>query len=120
MSECGCGTLDGSEEATGPTCYCSVEHVIDVMSKKHALSIFSLVASRGPMRHSEIADSLDVRSSSVLADRLHELTEIGLLDRTSYDEVPPHVEYSLTPDGREFERNLRPLLEWSQNEAHPE
>lgn len=119
MSECGCGCLD-RDETTGPTCYCSVEEVLDVMSKKHALSIFSLVAARGPMRHSEIADSLDVRSSSVLADRLHELTDIGLLDRTSYDEVPPHVEYSLTPAGREFERTLRPLLEWSQTERESE
>jgi DNA-binding HxlR family transcriptional regulator len=48
----------------------------------------------------------------VLSARLRELSEIGLLDRTSYDTVPPRVEYSLTADGREFVRRLRPLLEW--------
>jgi DNA-binding HxlR family transcriptional regulator len=37
----------------------------------------------------------------------------GLIERQSFDEIPPRVEYLLTPDGEELERRLKPLLEWA-------
>jgi DNA-binding HxlR family transcriptional regulator len=113
-NECGCCT-SGVSTAT-PTCYCPVGELLDIASREHALAIISLLANDSPKRHSEIADALDVNSSSVLANRLSELTEAGLLHRRSYDRVPPHVEYSLTASGRTFEQRLRPLLEWATSE----
>lgn len=113
QNRCGCSAPDESASATTErTCYCPVDELLDVVSREYALGIIGLLANSDPRRHSEIAAALDVNSSSVLADRLNELTELGLLERTSYDQVPPHVEYSLTDDGREFERRLRPLLQW--------
>ncbi len=114
QDRCGCCPPEASPSATAhPTCYCPVDELLDILSREHALAIIGLLANDAPRRHSEIADTLDVSSSSVLAARLSELTEAGLLERTSYDQVPPHVEYSLTADGRAFERRLRPLLEWA-------
>jgi DNA-binding HxlR family transcriptional regulator len=113
-NECGCCTAEVSTAT--PTCYCPVDELLEIASREHALAIVGLLADDGPKRHSEIADALDVNSSSVLANRLRELTEAGLLLRRSYDRVPPHVEYSLTTSGREFERRLRPLLEWVTSE----
>jgi DNA-binding HxlR family transcriptional regulator len=110
-SACGCCSPDGPTET--PTCYCPVDELLDVVSREHALEIVGLLANDGPRRHSEIADALDVSSSSVLANRLRELTELGVLERRSYDRVPPRVEYSLTDSGRAFERRLQPLLEWA-------
>lgn len=120
--QCGCcSTDDPGRRAPEAVCYCPVDELIDVVGKKHALAIISLLTSEGSKRHSEIAERLDVSSSSTLADRLSELTNAGLIERTSHDEVPPHVEYSLTPAGREFERRLRPLLEWTiQNSRETE
>jgi DNA-binding HxlR family transcriptional regulator len=110
---CGCrSTGTPSADGAGTTCLCPVDDLLDVVSREYALAIVGLLANDGPRRHSEIADALAVSSSSVLSARLRELSEIGLLDRTSYDTVPPRVEYSLTADGREFVRRLRPLLEW--------
>lgn len=111
---CGCCPPDASTSTTTqPTCYCPVDDLLDMMAKEYALAIIGLLADDSPKRHSEIAKTLDVNSSSALADRLNTLTEAGLLERTSYDEVPPHVEYSLSARGREFERRLRPLLQWA-------
>jgi DNA-binding HxlR family transcriptional regulator len=113
QNRCGCCTTgDSPATVSEPTCYCPVDELLEVVSKKYALSIVGLLANSGPRRHSEIAAELDVTSSSVLTDRLQELTAAGLVERTSYDQVPPHVEYSLSPGGREFERRLRPLLQW--------
>ncbi|WP_334541256.1 winged helix-turn-helix transcriptional regulator [Streptomyces sp. B21-079] len=36
----------------------------------------------------------------------------GLVERTSYPEVPPRVEYSLTPLGRDLAEHLLPLTRW--------
>ncbi len=112
QNRCGCCATNEPATVTEPTCYCPVDELLEVVTKKYALAIISLLANSGPRRHSEIAAELDVTSSSVLTDRLRELTAAGLVERTSYDQVPPHVEYSLSPDGREFERRLRPLLQW--------
>lgn len=112
-SQCGCCTAeDPSPGTAGPVCYCPVDDLLDVVGKEYALAILSLLTNDGSKRHSEIAETLDVSSSSTLTDRLQELADAGLIERTSHDQVPPHVEYSLTPAGREFVRRLRPLLEW--------
>ncbi|OYR45854.1 helix-turn-helix domain-containing protein [Halorubrum sp. Ea8] len=118
MAENGCGCCTPNV-STGMTCYCPIDELLDVASRKHALAIIGLLANDGAKRHSEIADVLDVNSSSVLANRLRELTEVGLLQRRSYDRVPPHVEYSLTADGQAFEQRLRPLLEWATSDGVP-
>uniref|UniRef100_UPI0013D950BF winged helix-turn-helix transcriptional regulator n=2 Tax=Pseudomonadota TaxID=1224 RepID=UPI0013D950BF len=36
----------------------------------------------------------------------------GLVDRVAYPVVPPHVEYSLTPMGREAAAHVRGLADW--------
>lgn len=115
---CGCRAAEGSASTTTrSTCYCPVDDVLDMVAKEYAIEIIGLLADDGPKRHSEIATTLDVNSSSALADRLRTLTDAGILERTSHGGVPPHVEYSLSPRGREFERRLRPLLQWAIRNA---
>lgn len=53
----------------------------------------------GPRRFTELERSGEGISPSMLAQRLRDLEERGLLTRTSYPEIPPHVEYELTPKG---------------------
>lgn len=95
------------------TCYCPVEGVISVVSKGYAMQIIGLLGARGPMRFGDLEDALDIKSTSTFSKNLSELAEADLINRKSYDEVPPHVEYSLTPEGRELKEHLQPLLEWA-------
>lgn len=99
------------------TCYCPIDGVIDAIGKRYAMQIVALLGARGPTRYGELEAALGVTSSSTLADRLEELTAEGLIERRSFDEVPPRVEYSLTPRGRELEERLQPLLEWAGGSA---
>lgn len=111
--EC-CSTPDDTQAATeAHVCYCPVDDVIDTIGKKHALQIVAILGARGPTRYSELSDALGATSSSLVAKRLEELTEADLVERRSFDEVPPRVEYSLTAHGRELERRLQPLLDWA-------
>lgn len=98
------------------TCYCPVDGVIETIGKKYALQIIGLLGVNGPMRYSNLEEVLAVTSSSLLSTRLEELAEEGLIERRSFDEIPPRVEYSLTPRGRELESRIQPLLEWAANE----
>jgi DNA-binding HxlR family transcriptional regulator len=47
-----------------------------------------------------------------LAIRLKELQKIGVLERKSYNETPPRVEYNLTDRGQELVESIVNLLQW--------
>lgn len=56
----------------------------------------------GTKRHTEIAKSLPGINPKTLTDRLRELESSGVVRRKMYEEIPPRVEYSITPRGREL------------------
>lgn len=97
-------------------CYCPVDGIIETISKKYALQIIGLLGAHGPMRYGDLEERLEATSTSLLSARLDELTGEGLIERRSFDEIPPRVEYSLTPRGRELETRIQPLLEWAAAE----
>lgn len=57
---------------------------------------------RGVTRPGEMVRSTPGLSKKVLNERLSKLQRFGILDRTSFPEIPPRVEYSLTDFGKEF------------------
>ena len=57
---------------------------------------------------------LDGITQSTLTKQLRELEEDGFLHREVYGEVPPRVEYTLTPLGESFAPLLHTMLEWSR------
>jgi DNA-binding HxlR family transcriptional regulator len=96
------------------TCYCRLDGVMDVLSKKYAMQVLCVVAATDPTRFGELEEFLSEASTSTLSARLDELVAENLLNRTQYDEIPPRVEYELTDDGRELATRLRPVLEWAE------
>lgn len=52
-------------------------------------------------------------TDAVLAATLKDLIEDGIIDRKSYDEIPPRVEYSLTEKGKSVVPILQGICEWS-------
>lgn len=113
---CSTETADAPAVGDGHVCYCPVDGVIETIGKKHALQIVGILGSKGPTRYGELEELLGVTSTSLLSTRLDELADEGLIERRSFDEVPPRVEYSLTPRGRELETRIQPLLEWAATE----
>lgn len=53
-------------------------------------------------------------TEKVLTDHLRELELDGIVHREVYDEVPPRVEYSLTPLGASLNEALSPLGAWGR------
>ncbi|MBP1985779.1 winged helix-turn-helix transcriptional regulator [Halolamina salifodinae] len=94
-----------------PECYCRLEGVIDLLSRKYAMQIVCVVDHLGTARYGELESAFggDV-SSSTLSARLDDLVSADLLEREQYDEIPPRVEYTLTGDGESLAERLEPLL----------
>jgi DNA-binding HxlR family transcriptional regulator len=69
----------------------------------------------GTKRFSELRARIDGISEKMLAQRLRELERDGLLVRRQYPHVPPRVEYTLTPAGREVAQRLSGLIGWLED-----
>lgn len=90
---------------------CGMAVAIDVVGGKWKLHLMWVLAE-GPQRFGRIRQMLDGVSEKVLAENLRRLEAAGIVHRELYPEVPPRVEYSLTPLGRDLNEALAPLEEW--------
>ena len=82
---------------------CPSRRVLAVLAEKWTLLVVSQLAN-GPMRTAEIRRAVDGVSEKMLIQTLRKLEAFGLVIRRSYPEVPPRVEYRLTPLGRSLAR----------------
>jgi len=79
-------------------------------SKWTALILRDLVG--GPKRFSQLEKSVGDINPRTLSARLDDLESHGIITKTSFDEVPPRIEYTLTPKGQDLVPVLRQMAEW--------
>ena len=82
---------------------CPSRRVLAVLAEKWSLLVLAQLAG-GPMRTAEIRRRVDGVSEKMLIQTLRKLERYALVSRKSYPEVPPRVEYRLTPLGRSLAR----------------
>ena len=75
---------------------------------KWSLTVYQLL-EKGINRPGKMVRSVDGLTTKVLNDCLKKNTEFGILERVAYPEVPPRVEYKVTPFGTKFLRILSEL-----------
>jgi DNA-binding HxlR family transcriptional regulator len=84
-----------------------------IITKRGTLEILiPLCCTAEPVRYKQFRQALKEISSKTLAIRLKELEKSGVLDRLSYNEIPPRVEYKLTSKGQELVESMIDLLQW--------
>ena len=67
----------------------------------------------GPQRFGALATRVGGISQKMLTQTLRSLERDGFVTRTVFAEIPPRVEYELTPLGRSLQVPLRALEEWA-------
>lgn len=72
-----------------------------------------VLSAREKLRYIEIRREMYNITDAVLAATLKDLTEDGIVDRKSYDEIPPKVEYSLTKKEKSVVPILQSICQWS-------
>src|SRR5580700_7634517 len=66
----------------------------------------------GPKRYGQLKRLIPDVSDKVLIQQLKDLEADRVLARTDYKEVPPRVDYALTPLGRSLAEKIVPLCTW--------
>jgi len=75
---------------------------------KWSLTVYQLL-SHGVNRPGKMVKSVDGLTTKVLNTCLRKNLEFGILERISYNEIPPRVEYKVTPFGFKFMEILKSL-----------
>jgi len=86
--------------------------VVDLVASKWSVDVLYLLAS-GTRRYSEVFYEVGEISKKTLTQTLRALERDGLIARRVYAEVPPKVEYSLTPLGWSLTGPLMAMYEWA-------
>ncbi len=90
---------------------CGLDATLRIISGKwKPLALFFL--RDGTKRYGELKRSIGGVSDKVLIQQLKDLEADGVLTRTDYKQVPPRVDYALTPLGRSLADALVPLCTW--------
>ncbi|MGN7293016.1 winged helix-turn-helix transcriptional regulator [Rhizobium sp. SAFR-030] len=90
---------------------CSVEAAVGLIDGKwKSVILYHLLD--GTLRFNEIHRQIVNVTPRMLTNQLRELESDGLIERKVYAQVPPKVEYSLSPLGRSMEPILLSLKAW--------
>lgn len=94
-----------------PSCSCC-----KLLAHKWMPQIVTVLLS-GPHRFSALQRAIPGISDKVLSGRLVELKGAGIITRVHYPEIPPRVEYALTPAGLALEGVIAEMDRWSREVA---
>jgi DNA-binding HxlR family transcriptional regulator len=103
--------------------YCSVAKALDVVGERWTMLIVRELLLRGPSRYTDLRDGLPGIATNLLAERLRELEQAGIVER---EDAPPPVAttlFRLTPRGNQLKPVLDELGRWGiplMREASPE
>lgn len=119
-SQCKCDKLSAKCQCAPHVegvCVCSIEGVLDVVSKKWALLTIMIIANFGTLRYNELERKMSGISPKTLSDCLKELEAANLIKREVFAEIPPKVEYTLTQKGWELREVLGPFITWASSQS---
>jgi DNA-binding HxlR family transcriptional regulator len=90
---------------------CGLEAALDVVGGKWKVLILWALRSEAH-RFGELRRSVEGISEKMLIQHLKEMEADDIVKRRDFKEVPPRVEYALTPFGQSLHAALAPLCEW--------
>lgn len=92
---------------------CPVRNVLDRLGDKWSILVITILGESGTLRFNELNAVIDTISQKMLTVTLKTLEADGLIRRKIYPQVPPRVEYSLTPLGESLLPAMSLLVDWA-------
>jgi DNA-binding HxlR family transcriptional regulator len=93
---------------------CRAHEVLARVGDKWSVYVIHVLGEAGTLRFSELKRRVEGISQRMLTVTLRSLERDGLVSREMYPEVPPRVEYALTPLAMTLRGIVGQLVEWSQ------
>ena len=90
-----------------------IEAAFRILEGRWKMMIIFQLFARTVLRFSELERAIRGVSQKMLIQQLRELERDGVVERKVYPQVPPKVEYRLTPWGQAMCPALDALLEWA-------
>jgi DNA-binding HxlR family transcriptional regulator len=95
---------------------CGSRQVLDLVADKWAVIVI-YVLSGGTLRFGELQRAVGGVSQKMLTQTLRALERDGLVERKVYPQVPPRVEYTLSPLGETLVQPLASLCRWAEDHS---
>lgn len=89
-------------------------YTISVIGGKWKMLILYLLSENQPVRFNEMKRQIGVITFKMLSSQLKELEADGMVNRKEYPQIPPKVEYSLTPKAETLLPVMEQLCEWGE------
>jgi DNA-binding HxlR family transcriptional regulator len=93
---------------------CPSQDILALIGSKWSMLLLCILGA-GPVRSGELGRRAGGISQKMLTQTLRELARHGIVSRKDYGEVPPRVEYSLTPLGHSLAQLVRRIEEWVES-----
>lgn len=93
--------------------FCPIRDILSKIGDKWSVLVLLLLEQNEVLRFSEIARQIPDVSQKMLTVTLRSLEALNLVERKIYPEVPPRVEYSLSPLGKTLLPKVQALVEWA-------
>lgn len=97
---------------------CPMRRTLELLSGKWRTHIIYELCKRPSCRFGELKKAVPGITNTMLTSTLRDLEEFGIVHREQFNEIPPHVEYSLTEKGKDLLPVFTELAKWG--EAHLE
>ena len=94
--------------------FCPIRHILDRFGDKWSMLVLWTLRERTTVRFGELGRAIPDISPKMLAATLRTLETDGYVARRAYPEVPPRVEYRLTPLGETLMPHIAGLIEWAE------
>lgn len=91
---------------------CPVMPVVEMLQGKWKLQILYELCIKSPLRFGEFKKLLKPITNTMLSNALKELEHDGLIIRVQFNEIPPHVEYSLSEKGNDLLPVFYAIAKW--------
>jgi len=94
---------------------CPTRAILNRIADKWTTLVIGILAQGGSRRFNELKRTIGGISQKMLTQTLRELERDGLVKRTIFSEIPPRVEYELTPLGQTLCAPISALTKWAHD-----
>lgn len=99
---------------------CLVKKALDLFQRKWYMRVIFELFKCSELRFGALKTLIPEITNTMLTGTLRQLEAEGIIKRVQFNEIPPHVEYSLTEKGKALEPILIEIVEWSQKHLESE
>ena len=93
---------------------CPVRRTLELLSGKWRTHVIYELCKKSGCRFGELRKAIPRITNTMLTATLRDLEGLGIVHREQFNEIPPHVEYSLTEKGRGLLPVFTELAKWGE------